>query len=132
MRGYSDVYEKEYRRKDGAIVPIELRTILVKDAEGRPESMWATIRDITERKAAELALQESRHQLAMALEAGQLGFWDWDIPSGRVQFGGRWASMLGYDLSEIEPDVSSSGEAGSSRRKNCRFDRFGRLSGRPD
>ena len=27
-RGYSDVYEKEYRRKDGLIIPVELRTIL--------------------------------------------------------------------------------------------------------
>ena len=106
-RGYSDVYEKEYRRKDGVIVPIELRTILVSDEEGRPESMWALIRDITARKQAELALLESQRQLVMALDAGQLGFWDWDVPSGRVQFGGQWAAMLGYKLSEIEPNVHS-------------------------
>ena len=33
-RGYSDIYEKEYRRKDGAIIPVELRTILSRDASG--------------------------------------------------------------------------------------------------
>lgn len=32
--GYSDVYEKEYRRKDGTIIPIELRSILYRDADG--------------------------------------------------------------------------------------------------
>jgi PAS domain S-box-containing protein len=51
------------------------------------------------------ALQVSRQQLALALDTGQLGFWDWDVTSGRAQFSGRWASMLGFDLSEIEPHV---------------------------
>jgi PAS domain S-box-containing protein len=51
------------------------------------------------------ALRETQTRLTLALEAGQLGFWDWDVPSGRVQFGGRWASMLGYQLDELEPHV---------------------------
>jgi PAS domain S-box-containing protein len=48
-----------------------------------------------------------KERLALALEAGSLGIWDWHIPSGRVQFGGCWASMLGYANDEIEPNVSS-------------------------
>ena len=32
-KDYSDVYEKEYWRKDGVIVPVELRVFLVKDEE---------------------------------------------------------------------------------------------------
>lgn len=52
-RGYSDVYEKEYRRKDGTVFPVELRTILMQDDAGEPVAMWALIRDITERKQAE-------------------------------------------------------------------------------
>jgi PAS domain S-box-containing protein len=59
-----------------------------------------------ERRGAE-AVQDSERRLAQALEAGQLGFWDWDIPSGRVQFGGQWAAMLGYAPGEIEPHISS-------------------------
>ena len=55
-RGYSDVYEKEYRRKDGTLVPIELRTVLLKDETGRPSGMWAIVRDITVRKRAEEAI----------------------------------------------------------------------------
>jgi PAS domain S-box-containing protein len=56
-RGYSDVYEKEYRRKDGTILPVELRTVLLKDNEGKNIAMWAIVRDITERKHAEERLR---------------------------------------------------------------------------
>lgn len=56
-RGYSGVYEKEYRRKDGTIFPVELRTFLIRDEKGKPQSMWAIVRDITERKKAEEELR---------------------------------------------------------------------------
>lgn len=59
VRGYSDIYQKEYRRKDGTVFPVELRTYLLRDDEGEPKGMWAIIRDITERKRGEEALQES-------------------------------------------------------------------------
>jgi PAS domain S-box-containing protein len=58
--GYSDVYEKEYRKKDGTIIQIELRTFLLKNEAGENEGMWGIIRDISERKHAEEALQESK------------------------------------------------------------------------
>ena len=49
-RGFSDVYEKEYLRKDGTVIPVELKTFLIRDHEGDPLYMWAIVRDITERK----------------------------------------------------------------------------------
>jgi PAS domain S-box-containing protein len=58
-QGYSSVYEKEYIRKDGTIFPVELRSILLRDAAGTPTGMWAFMRDITERKQAVEALRES-------------------------------------------------------------------------
>jgi PAS domain S-box-containing protein len=52
-RGFSDVFEKEYRRKDGSVFPTELRTFLMRDSAGRPSGTWAIVRDITARKQAE-------------------------------------------------------------------------------
>ena len=49
-RGFSDVYEKEYLHKDGTVIPVELKTFLIRDHEGDPLYMWAIVRDITERK----------------------------------------------------------------------------------
>jgi len=59
-RGYSNIYEKEYIKKDGTVFPIELRTFLLRDTAGKPSGMWAIVRDITERKRAE---QEIHHRL---------------------------------------------------------------------
>lgn len=56
-RGYTDLYEKEYRRKDGTEFPIELRVFLVRDEQGEPNGLWAIVRDITTRKRMEEELK---------------------------------------------------------------------------
>jgi PAS domain S-box-containing protein len=77
VRGYSEVYEKEYICKDGRLLPVELRTYLVRDADGNPAGYWATIRDISERKAArereaelQLKLSRARRMESLGLLAG--------------------------------------------------------------
>ncbi len=61
-RGYSDIFEKEYRRKDGTVFPVELQVTLFRDDRGDPVSMLAIVRDITERKRTEEALRQSEEQ----------------------------------------------------------------------
>jgi PAS domain S-box-containing protein len=67
-RGYSDIYEKEYRRKDGTIFPIELRAFLLRDDSGNPIGIWAIIHDITERKQAEKDRENLILELQQALK----------------------------------------------------------------
>ncbi|MBN1265012.1 MAG: PAS domain S-box protein [Anaerolineales bacterium] len=80
-RGYSEVYEKEYLRRDGRVIPVELRTFLLRDANGEPAGMWAIVRNVTRRKEAEQALRESearyRHTLDEMLEGCQIISPDW-------------------------------------------------------
>ncbi len=57
-RGFSDIYEKEYIRKDGTVFPVELRSYLIRDAEGKPVGVWGIARDITDRKKTEGRLKE--------------------------------------------------------------------------
>ncbi|MFA6293112.1 MAG: PAS domain S-box protein, partial [Victivallales bacterium] len=60
-------YEKEYIRKDGSRVSIELFAHLVRNANGEPEYYYSFISDITERKQAEeqlnRALKETRQRI---------------------------------------------------------------------
>jgi len=67
-RGYSDVYEKECRRKDATVFPVELRIFLMRDEEGRPAGTWAIIRDVTERTRMQQALEENEALLRQVLD----------------------------------------------------------------
>jgi len=58
--GFSELYQKEYIRKDGKIIPVELTMYLLKDKDDNPNGIWAIIRDITERKKAEKELKDSK------------------------------------------------------------------------
>ena len=59
------------------------------------------IQDITERKNAQTALQESETRWSFALEGAGDGVWDWNAATGRVFFSRKWKEMLGYDEEEI-------------------------------
>jgi PAS domain S-box-containing protein len=56
-------YEKEYVRKDGTRVPIELLVHLVKDAAGRPEYYYSFLTDISQRKQKETELRRLNRTL---------------------------------------------------------------------
>ncbi|MDR3526845.1 MAG: ATP-binding protein [Rhizomicrobium sp.] len=85
VRGYSDVYEKEYCRKNGTIFPVELRTILVRDDTGAPLSMYAIVRDISERRTQEARAALVREQL---------------IHAGRVQELGQVSAGIAHELNQ--------------------------------
>ena len=72
-RGHSDVYEKQYRRKDGSLFPVELRVFLIKDDAGAPAAMWAVVRDVTERKKAEEQKKALEEQLRQAQKMEAIG-----------------------------------------------------------
>ncbi|HTP59158.1 MAG TPA: PAS domain S-box protein, partial [Spirochaetia bacterium] len=63
------VYEKEYRRKDGTCIPVEVRRVLLKDSGGRQASIWTTIREITQRKQTEEALERERTLLHTLMDS---------------------------------------------------------------
>jgi len=72
-RGYSDIYEKEYIRKDSKIIPVALRNRLVRDHEGNPIGMWVIIRDITEKKFSQELLEHSEGKYRTLIERMQEG-----------------------------------------------------------
>jgi PAS domain S-box-containing protein len=64
--GYSDIYEKEYIRKDGAVFPIFMRMWAIEDETGNITGMWGIVSNITERKRVEMELAERTKQLEAA------------------------------------------------------------------
>lgn len=68
-RGYSEIYQKEYIHKTKDIFPVELRTYLMKDDNGKPEGFWAIIRDISDRKKIETEINMLAHTVKSIREA---------------------------------------------------------------
>jgi two-component system CheB/CheR fusion protein len=54
--GQPQLYEKEYVRKDGSRIPVEIRVHLAGGEDGQPQFYYAFLNDITDRKQAEQAL----------------------------------------------------------------------------
>jgi len=48
VRGYSDVYEKEYIGKNGKIVPIQTRAWLLKDQSGNPSKFVGLVKKLSD------------------------------------------------------------------------------------
>lgn len=100
-------YRSNYRfhRPNGETRWVESLGETIYDGEGKPIRLIGTARDSTEQIKVREQLAHDRRRLGLALEAGELGFWDWNISTGEVQFGGQWGNMLGYEIKEIEPHV---------------------------
>jgi diguanylate cyclase (GGDEF)-like protein/PAS domain S-box-containing protein len=101
----SPVMEKRYLRKDGTTVWTLVTVTSVRDAGGGPDYFVVVVEDITERKEAEAALQDSQEKLRTAIASGNIGLWDWDIGTNKVFYSREWKSQLGYDDHEIADDV---------------------------
>ncbi|MGE8505431.1 MAG: EAL and GGDEF domain-containing protein [Pseudomonas sp.] len=63
-----------------------------------------TVRNITEQRTQELALQESKQRLKLALESADLGTWDWHIPTRRLFASARASQLQGLEPVPFESD----------------------------
>ncbi len=93
--------EVEVRRKDGKILQGLFYGGIVNN-QG-VELLLTVMVDITEQVELRDRLEAQRRRLRNIIDSTRLGTWEWNIPSGQTTFNGRWASMLGYGLAELEP-----------------------------
>ncbi|BAY10420.1 PAS domain-containing protein [Calothrix sp. NIES-2098] len=100
-------YEVEYRNiwPDGSIHWILARGVGIYDEDGNPTRMIGVTLDLTARKQAEQALQESEQRWQLALQGNNDGIWDWNVQTNEVFFSPRWKEMLGYQDHEITNNI---------------------------
>ncbi|MGM3307774.1 PAS domain S-box protein [Anabaena sp. WFMT] len=89
----------EYRlvKPDGEIRWILARCFPIKNEQGQIQYFGGIAEDITERKQAEEERRKTEERLTLALEAANMGIWDWEIQTNKTQ----WSSNMGpiYGLS---------------------------------
>ncbi|MEO8522451.1 MAG: PAS domain-containing protein, partial [Acidobacteriota bacterium] len=99
-QSWSDEYR--FRRRDGSYAAILDRGYIIRDSSGAPARMIGAMQDISERTRIAEALRESEERLRLALEAAQMGTFDWEVPGNRIAWS-RWHEQLwGFETGEFD------------------------------
>lgn len=98
LQGDGDTFnlEKRYIRPDGSYFWALLTVSLVKNHQGKPLHFISQVQDITERKHHEVRLQELQRRFTMAVEAGQIGIWDWDLNTNLCRLSKELIQIYGW------------------------------------
>lgn len=92
-------------RKVGTWFWNELSISPVLNSEGIATHYIGVTRDVTARRLIEKANQENTMQLRLVIRGGDIGFWDWDVPSNGLAVNDRWLMMLGLDSHGPPPGI---------------------------
>ncbi|MEC5398579.1 PAS domain-containing protein [Uliginosibacterium sp. H1] len=98
----SSAYNIEFRlqRADGSIRWINERAAFIANGDASPHRVSGISTDVTQRKLAEEALQESQERFALAVSASSDGIWDWDIQRGTVFMSEQAQVIFGIPVGE--------------------------------
>jgi PAS domain S-box-containing protein len=92
-----DRFESQHRRKDGAIVDVEVTATYLAASDGR---LIVFARDITERRRAERALRQSEAQLRAHIENSPMAVVAWDGDFKVTQWSDEAQRMFGWSAAE--------------------------------
>ncbi len=102
LRGdHYPVYERTFRRKDGSLVPVEINAELVRDFKGDPFYIQSVVRDITERKRAEMVLLESEKKLREIINVSPVPIALNDEEQNITLLNPAFVQTLGYTTEDI-------------------------------
>jgi PAS domain S-box-containing protein len=100
----ADEFENRFVCRDGRIVIASGRFQLLRDAAGKPQYLVALTEDITERRRAEQALQESEELFRSIFENSPVGIGLYNVPKSQYFTNRALQEMLGCthdDLSSV-------------------------------
>jgi PAS domain S-box-containing protein len=101
QQGLSASYETKFQRKDGSICWVLANAVPIFDKNGKFIRSFGMVTDITERKKAELALQETRDYLNNLINYANAPIIVWD-PSLRItQFNHAFERLTGRTAAEV-------------------------------
>src|SRR5439155_169216 len=77
-------YETERVRKDGGRLDVLINLSPIRNRSGQINGASVIARDITAAIRAEQERRESEQRLRLALQAGQMGTWEWNLRTGQI------------------------------------------------
>ena len=95
--------ETRHRRKDGTVFPVEIRIVQFEQGGRRH---LALVRDITERKQAEEALQQRDAKIRRLVDANIIGIFVEGSDGGIVEANDAFLHMLGLDSEDLASGIT--------------------------
>ncbi|MGZ3489336.1 MAG: PAS domain-containing protein, partial [Isosphaeraceae bacterium] len=92
---------KNYRHKDGSLVPVELMIDVFRDDAGQAQGLYAFITDISERVKAEEAVRNSEQRYRELYDDAPVGYHEIDLDTRIVNINRTACELLGYDSEEL-------------------------------
>ena len=89
--------EDEIRRADGSMQCVRWEGRPWRVSGGGIGGILIAAEDITERVRSREALRESEKRLRLAIDAAQMGSWDWNLQTNEVIWNARHEIILGYE-----------------------------------
>ncbi len=100
--------EKRYLRPDGAVVWVRVNAVFLRDLQGRFLHSMAVVEDVTERKLAEAALQESERHYRLLFETMLQGVVYQDTEGRIVSMNLAAENILGQTREQLAGQTSQS------------------------
>jgi PAS domain S-box-containing protein len=98
-----EIDEHEVLLPDGGIGWQQWVDHAILDSNGKVVEFQAVGRDITERKRAEDERREGEERLRLALEAGRMGVWEWDMETDALKWSREHYTIMGLEPFSCEP-----------------------------
>ena len=76
---------------------LQLDAVRVMQARDLPGLILLSIRDITEKEAAQTQIRETAERLKLVLESTKTGIWEWDLVTNTVVGNQQWHRIFGYE-----------------------------------
>jgi PAS domain S-box-containing protein len=92
----------QFEKEAFAILDVTIFPIM--DAGGKVTNAVIQHIDVTKRRKAEQALQESLQNMQLVVKAANVGLFDWDLVTDKVSFSPEWKRQIGYEEYEISDD----------------------------
>lgn len=103
----SNAIEYRFRRQDGSYAYVLDRINLIRNAQGEVERMVGSMMDLSDRYRIENTLRTMQERYELAICAGNVGIWDWNLEQVEFYIDTNLKTTLGY----TELDIPNSLEA---------------------
>jgi PAS domain S-box-containing protein len=95
-------FETVRRRKDGTDIMVSLTVSPIRNADGEVVGASKIVRDISERKRIEDAINHNQMMLTLAMQSSRMGVWELDLATNTVSWSEELEAIFGLEKGSFQ------------------------------